>query len=83
MLPDAGKAKYRKRLKLHEAEVLKGNERFTKGLSQEQLKDCFVQEASLKKKEDDSSVDYDFGHDVDDNNNDDVDVHVQTVTMIL
>jgi hypothetical protein len=61
-------------LKLHEAEVLRDNEKFLKGLSQEQLKDCFLQEASLKKEEEDSSVDSDSdGHDDD----------VQTVKMIF
>lgn len=62
-------------LKLHGAEVLKDNEKVLKGLSQEQLQDCLLDEASLKKEEEDSSVDSDsVGHD---------DVDVQTVKVIL
>jgi len=48
---------------------------FLKSLSQEQLKDCFLQEAGLKKEEEESSVDSDSGgHDDDD---------VQTLKMVL
>jgi hypothetical protein len=65
-----------KALKLHGAEVLKDNEKILEDLSQEQLKDCFLQEASLKKEEEDSSVDSDSdGHDDDDD--------VQIVKIIL
>jgi len=68
------KKEVQKALKLHEAEALKGNEKFLKGLSQEQLKDCFLQEAGLKKEEEDSFVDSDSdGHDDDDD--------VQTLTL--
>jgi len=67
-----------KELKVHEAEVLKDNEKFLKSLSQEQLKDCFPQEAGLKKEEEDTSVDSDSDvHDNDDDND------VQTLKMVL
>jgi hypothetical protein len=64
-----------KALQLHDPEVLKDYEKFLKGLSQAQLKDCCLQEAGLKKEEDSSGESDSDGHDDDDD--------VQTVKMVL
>lgn len=66
MLPDADKAKHRRRLNDIKQKYIRDYEKFLKSLSQEQLKDYSLQKASLKKEEEDSSDDSDSEDDNDD-----------------
>ncbi|PNF25609.1 hypothetical protein B7P43_G03834 [Cryptotermes secundus] len=66
MLPEADKAKHRRRLNDIKQKYIRDYEKFLKSLSQEQLKDYSLQKASLKKEEEDSSDDSDSEDDNDD-----------------
>ncbi|XP_069678107.1 nucleolar transcription factor 1-A-like isoform X2 [Periplaneta americana] len=73
MLPDADKAKHRKRLNDIKQKYIRDYEKFLKSLSQEQLKDYSLQKASLKKEEEDSSDDSDSEDDNEEDDDDDDD----------